>query len=416
MDAELSVSTMQSQQAQVSKPAWIPYVLGGLTGALLGLAALLVWVGGRHVGVQRPAAAESAAASRRNAIVAAIESTQPAVVTISAAGPREVRAPFPSLFSFPFQMRRIVSMQWIGSGFLIDPDGFIVTNEHVVRGATDLVVSLGDGSSARAELVGSAPRFDLALLRIDTDLELRAARLGDSDSLFVGEWAIAIGSPFGSQLDDPKPSVSVGVISAIGRDIRPPPGFQGSWPYFELLQTDAAINSGNSGGPLVNAAGEVIGVNMAIVATSEGQTNTGVNFSVPINTVKWVAGELREYGEVRIPWVGWRLDEAVPQAVRAQLSLSESDGVLVVGAVEPDSPAARAGIQPGDTVLGINGADPYSRTRADRILFDARVGGDAIEVELLRAADGQHGTVMVEVLENPVTRAERLRRHPRPLG
>lgn len=396
---------------------WAPYLLGGLTGIILGLGALWIFVGDERSSSESEATAlVDLATSRRNAIVRAVESTQSAVVTISASGPRQPRVRFHPLLLFPLPSQQApVRMQWVGSGVLIDASGYIVTNEHVVHGATDLVVSLRDGSSARAELVGTAPRFDLALLRIDTELELQAARFGNSDSLFVGEWAIAIGSPFGSQLDDPQPSVSVGVISAVGRDLRPPPQFRGSWPYFDLLQTDAAINAGNSGGPLVNAAGEVIGVNLAMIATPAGQVNTGVNFSLPINTVKWVSRELRDYGQVRTPWVGWRLDEAVPFSVRQEFQLAEEDGVLVVGEVDADSPAARAGVEVGDTLLGINGQVPYSRARAERILFDARVGGAPIEVEILRS-NGQHFTVMVEVLENPLTRAERLRRRARPLG
>jgi serine protease Do len=314
-------------------------------------------------------------------------------------------------------VRQTVSVQWIGSGFLMDDDGYVVTTDHVVRGAEDVVVSLGDGSSARAEIVGTAPRFDLALLRVvGSDLEFSPAALGRSDDLMVGEWAIAIGSPFGNQLDDPQPSVSVGVISAVDRDIRPPENLNGSWPYFGLLQTDAAINTGNSGGPLVNADGEVIGVNMAIVATAAGQTNVGVNFSIPIQTVKWVVDELKTYGELRTPWVGWRLDEAVSPEVRDRLQVEERDGVLTVGLVEAGSPAAQAGIAPGDMVLSINGQNPYSRARADRILFDTRVGGAPIHVEILRARDGQQRTVVVEVLENPITRRERQARRARPLG
>jgi serine protease Do len=404
----------------------MPIVLGGATGVIAGLLLLLFAVATGRLGPS-PSSPENAATvqdgdavaahSRRNAIVNAIEAMQRSVVTISAAGPRTVSTPVPDMFQFPFRLRQTVSMQWIGSGFLMDNEGYIVTTAHVVRGAEDVVVSLGDGSSAHAEIVGVAPRFDLALLRVlGSDLHFTPALLGSSDDLMVGEWAIAIGSPFGNQLDDPQPSVSVGVISAVNRDIRPPQTFNGSWPYFGLLQTDAAINTGNSGGPLVNADGEVIGVNMAIVATAAGQTNVGVNFSIPIKTVKWVVEELREYGELRTPWVGWRLDEVVPPAVRRRIHLEEHDGVLMVGEVEPGSPADKAGIAPGDIVLSINGQNPYSRARADRILFDTRVGGAPLTVEILRARDGQLDTVVVEVLEHPVTRRDREARRSRPLG
>ena len=425
-------SAMTAQTASAVPPAvprWMPLVLGVGTGIIAGLLLLLFAVGTGRLGPgannaaalssspANPPGAGSPRPERRNSIVTAIEAMQRSVVTISAAGPRTIRAPLAEMFRFPFRVPQTVSVQWIGSGFLMDDKGYVVTTDHVVRGAEDVMVSLGDGSSARAEIVGSAPRFDLALLRVKgSDLEFSPATLGRSDDLMVGEWAIAIGSPFGNQLDDPQPSVSVGVISAVDRDIRPPEDFNGSWPYFGLLQTDAAINTGNSGGPLVNAAGEVIGVNMAIVATAAGQTNVGVNFSIPIKTVKWVVDELRTYGELRTPWVGWRLDEAVAPDVRQRIQLEERDGVLMVGLVEPDSPAHRAGISKGDIVLSINGQNPYSRARADRILFDTRVGGAPLAVEILRGSDGQHATVVVEVLENPVTRRDRQARRPRPLG
>ena len=423
---------VNSTTSHRTAPRWMPYVLGIATGMISGLILLLFAMGTGRIGqhaempgadasMMTPTSAtrahETPGASRRNAIVNAVEAMQRSVVTISAAGPRTVSAPLPEMYRFPFRVRQTVSMQWIGSGFLLDTEGYVVTTEHVVHGAEDVVVSLGDGSSAHAEIVGVAPRFDLALLRVKgSDLEFSPARLGRSDDLMVGEWAIAIGSPFGNQLDDPQPSVSVGVISAVNRDIRPPPRYSGSWPYFDLLQTDAAINTGNSGGPLVNADGEVIGVNMAIVSTAAGKTNVGVNFSIPITTVKWVAEELQTYGELRTPWVGWRLDEAVSREVRQRIQLAERDGQLLVGAVEPGGPAAKAGIAAGDILLAINGQNPYSRTRADRILFDTRVGGAPISVDIIRAQDGQQATVVVEVLENPVTQRERKARRARPLG
>ncbi len=408
-----------------------PYLYGLIVGLLLGGVAL--WGLGRLAGGERRADADVARVpavatprdagellrrSRRNAIVAAVDVTRGAVVKISAAGRRRVRNPLLDLLSFPVRREQIVNMQWIGSGFIIDPEGYIITAEHVVHGAEDLVVSLGDGTSAHAEIVGRAPRFDLALLRVDAgpDLRFTPATLGDSDDVMVGEWAIAIGSPFGSNLDDAQPSVSVGVISAVNRHILPPDGFQGAWPYTELLQTDAAINFGNSGGPLVNANGEVIGVNSAIANPTRGRFNVGVNFSIPINIVRWVAEELREYGELRTPWVGWRLREAVPPAVHRSQHFAEDANALLVDDVQPESPCARAGIEVGDVVLSINGEDAWSLQRAERILFAARVGGDPIEVVLLKSRDGQRAVVMLDVLENPVTRSERRRRSSGRLG
>ncbi len=401
-----------------------PYGAGVLTGVLLGAALLVVLSRGARLGVETPeqAAAPGADAttpaavlrkSRTYAIVTAVEMTRRAVVTIRAAGQVPVHSPVLDLFRWPAQRERLVPWKWVGSGFLVDRDGYVVTTEHVVRAATDLVVSLGDGSSARAEVIGIAPRFDLALLRValDPNAAVSPALLGSSNDVMVGEWAIAIGSPFGDDLADPQPSVSVGVISAVNRDLRPRQDSD-VWPYFKLLQTDAAINVGNSGGPLVNTNGEVIGVNMALL-NLEAPSNVGVNFSIPIDTVKWVMEELRLYGEVRVPWVGWRLEEAVSGPERLQIGLAEEDGQLLVAAVEPDSPVARAGIESGDLLMKINGQEPYSRARAERILFESRVG-DRIVAELIKRRDGQVLDAMLEVLENPTMQAQRLQRRRAP--
>ncbi len=350
--------------------------------------------------------------SRTTAIVTAVEMTRRSVVTIRAAGPVEVRSPMLDLFRFPAGRPRTVEREWVGSGFLVDRIGLVVTMAHVVEGATDLSISLGDGTSALAEVVGVAPRFDLALLRADLGVgtAASAALLGNSEDVMVGEWVIAIGSPFGDTVSDPQPSVSVGVISAVKRDMRPPETSHGTWPYFNLLQTDAAINSGNSGGPLVNTNGEVIGVNMALLNPQMRAANVGVNFSVPINTVKWVVEELNTFGAVRSPWVGWQLAEAVPPATRKEIGLAEEDGQLLVSAVEAGSPAQRAGIRAGDLLMRINDLEPYSLTRAERILFETRVG-DSIRAQVMK--DGQPVDVMLEVLENPTVQAERLERASR---
>ena len=413
--------------AEAFRPAspllrWRPYAAGLLTGVLVGVAVLAVLhfraprrsPDGAPAGVARGRehSAEVVRQSRTTAIVTAVDMTRRAVVTIRAAGPVAVKSPMLDLFRWPASRPRTVDREWVGSGFLLDRDGFIVTMAHVVQGATDLSVSLGDGSSALAEVVGIAPRFDLALLRAELGAHAEAspAQLGDSDEIMVGEWVIAIGSPFGDAVGDPQPSVSVGVISAVRRDLLPPEGHLGAWPYFDLLQTDAAINSGNSGGPLVNTNGEVIGVNMALYNVEMRAANVGVNFSVPINTVKWVVQELREVGEVRTPWVGWRLQEAMPPETRRRVGLAEEDGVLLVSAVEPGSPAARAGIRPGDVLMQLNGQEPYSLPRAERILFTTRVG-DSIRAQLVK--DGQRLDVVLEVEENPKVQAQRLQRRQR---
>jgi serine protease Do len=227
----------------------------------------------------------------------------------------------------------------------------------------------------------------------------------------VGEWAIAIGSPFGSELGSVDPSVSVGVISAVQRDLPSPDPRRGPGPYWEMIQTDAAINEGNSGGPLVNADGEVIGVNTVDFASIRAHS-TGLHFAIPIDTARWVASELRAYGEVRTPWIGWELAEIAPE-VRERLALPEEEGVLRIAVVVPQSPADRAGVRVDDTLLTIRGLDPYSQARAARLLFGTRVGAD-VAIELLR--DGQVVRTVVHVVEDPASKAAREARARRPIG
>jgi serine protease Do len=352
------------------------------------------------------------AETRRNAIVRAVERSRLSVVTVRVTGPPRLPTALERLFFYPFDTSGPTHEQWWGSGFVVDPAGYILTNEHVVRGAHEVVVSIGDerrGGSFPAEVVGTAPEFDLALLRLpavsrpggllgDGEPIVVPVTVGDSDDLMVGEWAIAIGSPFGSQLATTTPSVSVGVISALRRDVPPPDDAQVRWPYFKMIQTDAIINEGNSGGPLVNAAGEVVGINTIKLASSNR-----VNFSIPINTAQWVWRELRDYGVVRRPWIGWELEELDP-ALRAQWQLPEEEGVLTVRRVEPGSPAADGGVQPGDILLSLQGWSAYSRARAERILFGLPVGG-RVEVELLRG--GQLRRVLLQLREDPTARADR---------
>jgi len=395
-----------------------PSLLGLVTGLAIGLAILLGATLRDRARLQRAAAGVAAAnhatasASRRNAIVRAVEIGRRSVVTVRVTGAPRAPTELERLFWYPFDVGGVRQDQWWGSGFVIDARGYVLTNEHVVRGARDVVVSLGDderGGSLPATIVGTAPEFDLALLRLPPDFAaweagfgsdslVVPARLGDSDGLLLGESAIAIGSPFGQQLGSIEPSVSVGVVSALRRDVPPPDETTRVWPYFKMIQTDAIINEGNSGGPLLNADGEVVGVNTIKLAN----TNR-LNFSIPINTVKWVWQELRDYGEVRKPWVGWVVEE-MPLEVRRQLQLPEEEGVLTVARVVPGSPAETAGIRAGDVLLAIQGLAAYSLARAERIVFGAPIDG-RIEVELLR--DGHPRRVLVRIAEDPTARAER---------
>ena len=228
----------------------------------------------------------------------------------------------------------------LGSGFIVRDDGAILTNAHVVAGATRISVALRDGKSYPARLIGLDETNDLAVLKIDAR-NLPVAPLGSSSNLMIGEWAIAIGNPYGFILANTEPSVTVGVVSGTGRNLAAQS--EGAGVYVDMIQTDASINPGNSGGPLVNAAGEVIGVNSSIFSPSGG--SVGIGFAIPINRARRVAEDLLAHGRVRRPWVGIQ-----PQLSRSSLA-SGSNGGVVVSSVVPGSPADKAGIRSGDVIL-----------------------------------------------------------------
>ncbi|MEO1613552.1 MAG: trypsin-like peptidase domain-containing protein, partial [Pseudomonadota bacterium] len=222
----------------------------------------------------------------------------------------------------------------LGSGFVIDPEGFIVTNNHVIEDADEIVVNFADGSSLPATLVGTDPKTDVALLKVSPAEPLPFVKFGDSDTARVGDWVLAIGNPFGLG-----GSVSAGIISARNRDIS-------SGPYDDFIQTDAAINRGNSGGPLFNMDGDVVGVNTAIISPSGG--SIGIGFSVPSALVKNVVAQLREYGRTRRGWLGVRIQDVTDDIAEA-IGLEEVAGALVTSV--PEGPAKESGMQDGDVIL-----------------------------------------------------------------
>ena len=226
----------------------------------------------------------------------------------------------------------------LGSGFILSPDGYIVTNNHVIEGADEIVVKLHDGRSFKAKIVGTDPKLDVALLKIPAR-GLPAARLGDSDRVRVGDWVIAIGNPFGLSF-----TVTAGIISAKGRVI-------GAGPYDDFLQTDAAINPGNSGGPLFDTEGRVIGINTAIYTRSGG--NNGIGFAIPINVARPVIEQLRATGHVVRAYLGVFIREVDEQAAKA-LGLARPEGALVQRVVK-GSAAEKAGIRPGDVIVAVDG-------------------------------------------------------------
>lgn len=283
-----------------------------------------------------------------------------------------------------------------GSGSIIDPSGYILTNYHVVEGATEITVTLSDGSKYPATFVGADPENDIAIIKIKADRRLRPLTLGDSDKLQVGQKVFAIGNPFGLNS-----TLTTGIISALGRPLTT----EGGRVIENVIQTDAPINPGNSGGPLINTSGEMIGINTAIFTPTGG--NIGIGFAIPINTAKGLIPDLIKYGKVRRPWLGivgvplWR-------GLSMALGLPVSSGILV-SEVNPRGPAARAGIRggripvnisgttiypDGDIILQVDGSKVESMEDLKRALRGKREG-ESVPVKVLR--DGKILTFIVKV-------------------
>ena len=341
---------------------------------------------------------ESVPRSRRTAIVTAAERVSPAVVTVSVVATRVVRAdpfgmPFRDEFFdrfFPPSVYR-ERVPGLGSGVIVDADGIVVTNSHVVRNADEIRVNLPDGRRFDARLLGDSPVYDLAVLKIEGD-RLPVARLGNSDSLVVGEWAIAIGNPFGYLIEDSQPTVTAGVVSATRRDIKAEATPSGM--YKNMIQTDASINPGNSGGALANADGEVIGIN-AFIFTSTGGS-IGLGFAIPINLAKRVIAEIRKYGRVRVAWPGMSL-QAVTPALAQRLGWSEPGG-LVVSGIDKGGPADRAGVKPLDRIRRVNHRVTNDVEDAQSSIYGSQVG-DKLTLEVDR--DGKTRTVTLVLEEAP---------------
>jgi serine protease Do len=273
-----------------------------------------------------------------------------------------------------------------GSGFIVDPEGYVVTNAHVVGAEATVQVVLADGRRLEARVLGRDPATDVALLKVEAGAPLPVVTFGDSDRLRVGEWVMAMGSPFGLG-----GSVTAGIVSARGRQI-------GAGPYDDFIQTDAPINPGNSGGPLFNAAGEVVGMNTAIFSPSGG--NIGIGFAVPAKMVHTIVAELRDHGAVRRGWLGVSL-QAVDPEMAAALGAAEAKGALV-NAVEPGSPAARAGLRAGDVITALDGRAVES-PRDLAAAVAAVAPGRSVTLALLR--DGSAREQRVELGNNPANAA-----------
>ncbi len=354
-------------------------------------AATIKGPGGVHQEIDR---------SRRNALVRAAEQVMPAVVSISVTRTSVVREnPFLSFFPDEFferfypQTESRQDVPGLGSGVIVAADGTLLTNEHVVRGAEEIRVTLTDGRTFSATLKGASTVYDLAVLRVDAPgARLPVAKLGDSADLIVGEWAIAIGNPFGFLLNDPSPSVTVGVVSATRRDIKG--GVSEGGIYKNMIQTDAAINPGNSGGPLVNGLGEVIGINTFIFTRGGG--SLGMGFAIPIGTAKRILTEINKYGRIRLAWSGLQVQPVTPY-LAARLNIAKPGG-LVVSRVETKSPATDSGVRVGDIIYRVNDEAVNTAEDAQRSIFGAGVG-DRMRLALERA--GQPLEAVLTLAEHP---------------
>jgi serine protease Do len=322
----------------------------------------------------RATVTDSVSDSRRNAITRAIARVSPAVVTVQTEQVQQVQ---PDMFDWMMGVGpRARSEAGLGTGIVIRPDGVIVTNAHVVADANQISVMFPSGAVYPAKVVGVDGTQDVAVIKIDAR-GLPVATLGNSDDVLVGEWAIAIGNPYGFMLGNPEPSVTVGVISGTGRNLVA--GAGGPQAYFDMIQTDAAINPGNSGGALVNADGEVIGLNSSIYTPSGG--SVGLGFAIPINRVKHDVSDLLAYGHVRRPWVGVKLK--VPSADNVREAIAQR---AEIETVVPGSPAERAGVKAGDVIVGENGRNIHNRFDWEGALLDLGVG-QRVTLDLSR--DGQ---------------------------
>jgi serine protease Do len=369
----------------------------GRTGLALLTAVAIAW----------PALTVSAAARGPEGIADAAEQVIDAVVNVSTKQSVDLSSgampqlppgsPFEEFFEEFFKNRRGQGGQngqngqtpsprrvnSLGSGFIIDTSGLVVTNNHVIADADEVNVILNDGTTLKAEVVGRDQKTDLALLKVTPTKPLKAVKFGDSDKLRLGEWVIAIGNPFSLG-----GTVTAGIVSARNRDIQ-------SGPYDNYIQTDAAINRGNSGGPLFNLNGEVIGVNTAIISPSGG--SIGIGFAVPSKTVVPVVDQLREFKEVRRGWLGVRIQQ-VSDEIAESLSIKPARGALIAG-IDEKGPAKPAGIEPGDVVVKFDGKDIKEMRDLPKIVADTPVGKD-VEVVIIRKGKEEKKTVKLGRLED----------------
>lgn len=323
--------------------------------------------------------------ARKNILTETVKNVSPAVVGINVTQIRQYQDPFSSFFDDPFfrqffgnRGRYSQKVKGLGSGFIISDDGYILTNDHVAGNATEITVTMTNGKHYNAKIIGSDPVTDICLLKIDEN-NLPFIPFGNSNDAIIGEWVIALGNPFGLfELND-KPTVTVGVISATGMNLEP----INNRYYLNMLQTDAAINGGNSGGPLVNSLGEVIGMNTLIFTGGSGaQGNIGLGFAIPINKVKRIIEELRENGKIDRDFdIGLRI-QSLDESIANYYNLNDTRGVIITQ-VLPRSSASKSGLKVGDVILQV---DEYKINNEQTLIgvFQEFRTNQTISIKLLR--------------------------------
>lgn len=322
--------------------------------------------------------------SRKNAITTTVESVSPAIVGITVTEVREYQDPFSNFFGDDPFFRQFFGnrslkqeVKGLGSGFIISSEGYILTNDHVAGNAKEIIVTMTNGQKYPAELIGTDMVSDVALLKIKGN-NFPSVKLGNSDDVMIGEWAVAFGNPFGLFENIDKPIVTVGVVSAKGMNLN----VENNRSYRGLIQTDAVINSGNSGGPLVNSAGEVIGINTLIYTAGVSQAYIGYGFAIPINRVKSIVDELQKKGKVeRNFWTGMEVN-IVDQRIAKYFGLKTAEGVIISD-IKKTSPAEKCGLRVGDIIVEINGEKIQNEETIIAIINDARAG-DVLKLKVYR--------------------------------
>ena len=322
--------------------------------------------------------------SRRNIITETVKNVSPSVVGINVIEIREYKDPFFSFFDDPFFQRFFGQrgtynreVKGLGSGYIISSDGYIATNDHVAGNATKITVTLTDGRQFDARIIGTDNASDICLLKIDGE-DLPYVSLGNSDDIIIGEWVIALGNPFGLFDLNDKPTVTVGVVSAAGMNL----DAINNRYYLNMIQTDASINGGNSGGPLVNSEGEVVGMNTLIFTAGQSSGNIGLGFAIPVNKVKKIVEELKEKGSIdRNFEIGMRI-QTIDDGIAKYYHLKSAKGVIVTR-IYPNTPAERAGFEVGDIIVEVEGFKINNENSMFSVFHEFRTG-QTVKLKIIR--------------------------------